>query len=136
MWLWSKGLGRLILPMEIDQATVRHVPDDGTLVVEGLIIAPKVRWDYSLTMTQQDLLDSIRLMTNTRVASYMARETGLGFLRFLLATAFRAGWKYCVAQCGRVTKRNRRTEGSGRDEPEDQPASNSQDEDRDVKDPA
>jgi len=55
MLLWSKGLGRLLLPMDLGKATVEVEPDK--LILKGRIVAPKVNWDYAASMYEEDLKD-------------------------------------------------------------------------------
>lgn len=108
MWLWSKGLGRLILPMDIGKAEVQA--EGETLVVKGVIIAPKVYWDYALSLQKKDLLDCMALLTDRRVVAYLVRERGFGFLGVLLRVAFRFGTSYLWAELKRLVRRDRRDE--------------------------
>lgn len=94
MWLWSKGLGRLILPMNIEEAELCAGGEN--LVVEGVIIAPKVHWDYDLTLSQQDLVDLMSLMRHRQVLQYLARESGFRFLAILLAMAIKFTFAYMM----------------------------------------
>lgn len=100
MWLWSKGLGRLVLPMDLGEAKVGVEGDQ--LVIKGWIIAPKIYWDYTLSLEEKDLLDSTALLADRHVMSYLARTAGLGFLALLLRRSLGFGF-YCFgAQLGKV----------------------------------
>lgn len=106
MWLWSKGLGRLVLPMDLGKAEI-HV-DGGSLIVKGWVIAPKVYWDYSLSLDEKDLLDVMRLLAHRRVVRYLAREGGLSFLGLFLERGLRFGLGYLWAGVKRLTMRGQR----------------------------
>ena len=67
MWLWSIGLGRLIFRMDPGEAEVQCQEDKVTLT--GWVVAPKVHWDYSLVMGEDDLLNFMRMLTDPRVAA-------------------------------------------------------------------
>lgn len=82
MWLWSKGLGRVVLPMDLDKAEVEV--EDGRLVFKGWIVAPKIYWDYWLSLDEKDVLDSMGLMANRDVMRHLARTGGLRFLGLLV----------------------------------------------------
>ncbi|MFQ5856743.1 MAG: hypothetical protein ACE5LU_14005 [Anaerolineae bacterium] len=106
MWLWSKGLGRLILPMELGEAEVQLEGD--TVVVKGRVVAPKIRWDYTLAMGEEDLLDFMRVLTDRRVVEYLMREGGLEFLGIIVGRAPRFGLAYLSAELRKLVKRGER----------------------------
>ena len=95
MRLWSKGLGRLVLPFEIRTARVDLTPEH--LVLSGVIREGKVVWDYTVKMTEKDFLGFSRLATEPEVLNFLARQHGLGLLRTIAArtVGFIAGlaWK-------------------------------------------
>lgn len=102
MWLWSKGLGRLVLPMDLGKAEV-HVDGD-SIVVKGLIIAPKVYWDYALSLEEKDLLDCMDLLADRQVTAYLVREGGLGFLGVLMKRALGFGLAYLGAELKKLAR--------------------------------
>lgn len=99
MWLWSKGLGRLVLPMDFEKADV--VVEDGRLVFKGLIVAPKIRWDYWLSLEEKDVLDAMGLMADRQVMLHLARTGGLRFLTLLVRRSLSFGIAYVRAEFGR-----------------------------------
>lgn len=108
MWLWSKGLGRLILPMDIGKADLQV--EGGALVVKGVIRAPKIYWDYALSLEEKDLLDCMGLLTDRRVMAYLVREAGFGFVGVLAKVAVRFGLSYLWAELKKVVRRGGRDE--------------------------
>jgi hypothetical protein len=96
MWLWSKGLGRVVLPMDFDEAEVEV--EDGRLVFKGWIVAPKVYWDYWLSLEEKDVLDSMGLMANRDVVRHLARTGGLGFLALLVRRSVVFGLAFLRAE--------------------------------------
>ncbi len=96
MWLWSKGLGRLVLPMDFDKAEV--AVEDDRLVFKGWIIAPKIYWDYWLSMEEKDVLDSMGIMADRDVMRHLARTGGLRFLVLLIWRSLGFGLAYLRAE--------------------------------------
>lgn len=107
MWLWSKGLGRLVLPMDLSKAEV--VSEEDRLVMKGWIIAPKIYWDYWLSLEEKDVLDAMGLMADGRVMEHLARTRGLRFLALLVRRSLVFGLAYLRAELGR-SSRSRGTE--------------------------
>lgn len=99
MWLWSKGLGRLVLPMDFSKAEV--VVEDDRLVFKGLIIAPKIYWDYWLSLEEKDVLDAMAIMANRDVMRHLARTGGLKFLTLLVRRSLVFGFAYLRADLGK-----------------------------------
>ncbi len=106
MWLWSKGLGRLVLPMDFDKAEV--VVEDDRLVFKGLITAPKIRWDYWLSMEEKDVLDAMGIMADRGVMRHLAQEGGLRFLSMLVGRSLVFGAVYIRAELGSRSSSKRR----------------------------
>ena len=98
MWLWSKGLGRLVLPMDFDKADV--VVEDDRLILRGMIIAPKIRWDYWLSLEEKDVLDAMGIMADRHVMRHLARTGGLSFLLLLVRRSIMFGSSYLRATFG------------------------------------
>jgi hypothetical protein len=73
MIVWSKGLGKKSLPMELDHARL-SVADDH-LLMDGNI--EEVCWDYTMKLYPEDLGDFMRLLAHPKTARFMAREPGL-----------------------------------------------------------
>ncbi len=83
MIVWSKGLGKQRLPLELPAATVRITPD--AMVMEGTI--EPVCWRYAITLAPNDLKDFLKLMAQPTTARFMAERPGvlLPFIGGLLA---------------------------------------------------
>jgi hypothetical protein len=73
MIVWSKGLGKKSLPMELDRARL-SVGDDH-LLMDGNI--ESVCWEYTMKLYPQDLGDFMRLLAHPKTARFMARRGGL-----------------------------------------------------------
>ena len=73
MIVWSKGLGKQRLPLELPDATLRTTPD--TLVMEGTI--EPVCWRYAIKLAPADLDDFLRLMANATTAKFLAERPGI-----------------------------------------------------------
>lgn len=102
MWLWSKGLGRLVLPMDVGKAELEV--DGDRLVAKGWVIAPKVYWDYALSLEEKDLLHIMGLLADRRVTAYLVREGGLGFLGVFAKRALRFGLSYLWAELKKLAR--------------------------------
>jgi hypothetical protein len=68
MKLWSKGLGTKSVTMSLKDALVENAGSE--LLVKGKMGAP-VFWDYTITMTEQDLVDILHIASRTDTVSYM-----------------------------------------------------------------
>lgn len=83
MIVWSKGLGKQRLPLELPAAKLRVSPD--CLVMEGVI--EPVCWNYAIRLAPNDLKDFLKLMSQPKTAAFLAERSGvLGpFLAGLIA---------------------------------------------------
>jgi hypothetical protein len=86
MRLWSKGLGRLVLPLELSCARVDLTPEH--VVLSGTIREGKVAWEYAVRLTEEDLLSFSRLATDREILSYLARTHGSGLLWTITTRTF------------------------------------------------
>ena len=73
MIVWSKGLGKQRLPLELPDATLRVTPE--TLVMEGTI--EPVCWQYAIRLSPADLDDFLSLMANPTTAKFLAEKPGV-----------------------------------------------------------
>ena len=73
MIVWSKGLGKKSLPMEIDKAFLKVSSDH--LAMEGSI--ESVCWDYSMKLYTADLADFMKHLAHPKTAQILAREKGI-----------------------------------------------------------
>jgi hypothetical protein len=67
MRLWSKGLGRLILPFHLEDHFALY-PEGDFLVIEGRIVEKKVNWIYRIHLGSEDMVRFIAFMANTPLA--------------------------------------------------------------------
>jgi hypothetical protein len=83
MIVWSKGLGKQRLPLELPAAKLRVSPE--CLVMEGVI--EPVCWNYAIRLAPNDLKDFLKLMSQPKTAEFLAERSGvLGpFLSGLIA---------------------------------------------------
>jgi hypothetical protein len=75
MIVWSKGLGKKSLPMELDRARLSVANDH--LLMDGNI--EEVCWDYTMKLYPEDLGDFMKLLAHPKTARFMARKRGLLF---------------------------------------------------------
>lgn len=73
MIVWSRGLGKLRLPIELPDATMHIKPD--TLTMEGLI--EPVCWNYAIRLGPSDLADFLKILAKPETASFLANREGL-----------------------------------------------------------
>lgn len=73
MIVWSKGLGKQRLPLELPAAKLRVSPD--CLVMEGVI--EPVCWNYSIKLAPDDLKDFLKLMSQRNTAAFLAERSGV-----------------------------------------------------------
>ncbi len=78
MKLWSKGLGKVTLPLELSRAEIEAGAE--SMRLRGRIVEGKVNWNYLVTMTGSDLIGFTKVAGDPRVVDHLARERGLGFL--------------------------------------------------------
>ena len=79
MRLWSRGLGRLVLPLELEKSRLELTREH--VVLSGTIREGKVVWDYRIRMTERDFLGFTRLACEPQVLDFLARHHGFGLLR-------------------------------------------------------
>lgn len=73
MIVWSKGLGKKSLPMDLQVARLSVGSDH--LLMDGSI--DEVCWEYTMKLYPGDLGDFMRLLANPKTARFMARKGGL-----------------------------------------------------------
>ncbi|HTP75914.1 MAG TPA: hypothetical protein VMJ73_02940 [Rhizomicrobium sp.] len=73
MIVWSKGLGKQRLPLELPDATLRATQDD--LVMEGTI--EPVCWRYAIRLAPDDLSDFLKLLAEPQTARFLAEKPGV-----------------------------------------------------------
>ncbi|UCD83994.1 MAG: hypothetical protein JSU92_12005, partial [Deltaproteobacteria bacterium] len=61
MDLWSKGLGKRVLSMNLQEYEESVKGDDG-VIVKG-VLGPPVFWEYKLTMKEDDFVYFYKLIT-------------------------------------------------------------------------
>ena len=73
MIVWSKGLGKQSLLIELDKAELRVEKD--YIGVDGII--ESLWWQYTLKLTAQDLVDFLSILSSTKTSSFVAKERGI-----------------------------------------------------------
>lgn len=70
MIVWSRGLGKQRLPLELKDATRRVTSEN--LVMEGTI--EPVCWRYAIKLGPTDLVDFMKLMASPTIAKSLAEK--------------------------------------------------------------
>lgn len=70
MIVWSRGLGKQRLPLELKDATRRATSEN--LVMEGTI--EPVCWRYAIKLAPEDLADFLKLMASPAIAKFLAER--------------------------------------------------------------
>lgn len=84
MRLWSKGLGKLILPFYISEAEKVEIVDD-SVQIEGRIVEKKVNWPYKINLYLEDMLTFTRFMASSdEVIYFIKSQVGYRFIWFVL----------------------------------------------------
>lgn len=73
MIVWSRGLGKLRLPIELPAATLHVQPD--MLTMEGVI--EPVCWRYAIRLGPADLSDFLKILATPETARFLAERGGL-----------------------------------------------------------
>ncbi len=68
MKLWSKGLGTKTVTMSLKEARVENTGTE--MLVKGKMGAP-VYWDYTITMSEQDLIDILDIAARKDTVGFM-----------------------------------------------------------------
>jgi len=78
MNVWSKGLGNMSLELDLEKATLSTVvavdPDGHRFVFSGII--ESVWWEYAASLTGDDMVGFVRVLSSPRVASLLASAGG------------------------------------------------------------
>ena len=85
MHLWSKGLGKLILPLDMGAAELHLTPQQ--IILAGEIREGKIIWDYTIKMSDDDLVNFTNVLVNREVLEFLAREHGLRLPIFIAQAA-------------------------------------------------
>lgn len=95
MKLWSKGLGKMTLPLALHTAELE--PGADTLRFRGRIIEGKVNWNYLVSMDASDMLGFTRVVGGPEVLDYLARQKGLRLFVDLALPLPRFLWELLVS---------------------------------------
>lgn len=68
MKVWSRGLGKMELLLDLSKYTVRR--DGENIFIEGIITDP-VYWDFRITMTAADLPGLLHIAANRTMAGLL-----------------------------------------------------------------
>ncbi|GBD02744.1 hypothetical protein HRbin19_00012 [bacterium HR19] len=85
MRLWSKGLGKLILPFYLDEA--EQVDDfDEYVLIKGRIVEKKVNWPYKIFLFPYDMVKFTRFMADDKtILSFLKRNLRFRLISFLVS---------------------------------------------------
>jgi hypothetical protein len=85
MMVWSRGLGKQRLPLDLADATL--TADSAHLTLKGTI--EPVCWDYAIMLSTADLRDFLKLLARPETARYLSERGGLlaPFVVGLIASA-------------------------------------------------
>ena len=86
MILWSKGLGKLVLRMRLEERS-STTNRDGNIVIDGTMGAP-THWDYSVTMKEKDVLDFVELLKQPAPVRFAVEAKSTATL---VSTALKSG---------------------------------------------
>jgi len=106
MWVWSKGLGQVVMPLDLSQVEI--TTDADSIVLKGRITAPKVNWRYSVTLREQDISDFMRVLNDPLVVKYLVERGFIRRLPRLLVRALLLGLFYLWAEGSRLWSSNQR----------------------------
>lgn len=91
MILWSKGLGKLVLRMSLEERSSTSDKDD-KLFIEGTMGAP-THWDYSVSMSEEDVLDFVELLKQPAPVRFIVEAESASLLvRTALTSGILFAW--------------------------------------------
>jgi hypothetical protein len=74
MDLWSKGLGRLVLTIRLNERSDTHLDDETTeLVMEGTMGTPTY-WDWSVNLDEEDVVDFLTFLKRPAPIRYIVQS--------------------------------------------------------------
>ncbi len=73
MIVWSRGLGKLRLPLELPAATMEVQPD--VITMSGVI--EPVCWRYAIRLGPDDLADFLKVLARPDTTRFLAERRGL-----------------------------------------------------------
>jgi len=73
MIVWSRGLGKQRLPLELPAAVLGVTPDH--LVMEGTI--EPVCWRYAIRLSPKDLRDFLKILAQPKTCMFLAEKPGI-----------------------------------------------------------
>jgi hypothetical protein len=76
MKLWSKGLGKLTLPFDLEDAEAIE-PEGDVMKIEGRIESDKVNWPYTVKLEAEDMIRFTKMMaTDEDYVRFLAEHHG------------------------------------------------------------
>jgi hypothetical protein len=108
MIVWSRGLGKMRLPIELAEARMKIEPD--LLMMEGVIVP--TCWNYSIKLTQNDLNSFLRLVSDKTTIQYLSQKGGVlaPFLLGLIAALPKIIFKIAISLPSRIFGRRQTKE--------------------------
>ena len=96
MNVWSKGLGTMSLDLDLEKATLSTTiaddPKDSRFVFSGII--ESVWWDYSASLTAEDMLGFVRVLGSPKVTRLLVKAGGRRLLPRFVAKLFVVGFRF------------------------------------------
>jgi hypothetical protein len=102
MDLWSKGLGRRVLSLSLDERDALETRGSD-FVISGVMHAPTF-WDYEVTLDRQDVVDFLDLLQRPDVVRFVAVDEQR---TPILRTAISSAAVFAVRTLGLLVRRPR-----------------------------
>ncbi len=94
MKVWSKGLGQIVLEMDLRRYYL-EIDDNGNLLIKGKITDP-VLWQFKLTVDKDDIPGLVHIITQSKTITYVLKNSYMMFV-FLYEKIFKKQ-KYIPAE--------------------------------------
>lgn len=103
MNVWSKGLGNVSLDLDLEKAalstTIADDPKDNRFVFSGIIESNW--WEYSASLTAEDMLGFIRVLGNPLVTRLVVKTGGRCLWLRFVAKLFVVGFRFAYQSLAR-----------------------------------
>ncbi len=86
MKVWSKGLGQIVLNMDLRRYYV-ELDNGGDLLIKGKITDP-VLWKFKLTIDKDDIPGLLHVLSKPRILIYIVKNSYKVF-QFMVAKTFK-----------------------------------------------
>ena len=79
MKVWSKGLGKMVLEMDLRRYYLEVDNASGDLLIKGKITEP-VLWDFKFTLEKSDIPGLIRIALQRNTLAYVVKNSYMSFV--------------------------------------------------------